>query len=179
MPPMKYPSSRSLIAMMGAGITALLAIVFLAYEPLSQPSPPAHQDVREKPVPSLNCVFYDFTRASIVVGFDFAATLSEGAPPRFEERAKASRDGNQTIFEVGDRPVWAYAQDDDGHPTITSPDGATRVVLYGLKLDAVGAFFIEAGLRSNEYRNLNGQCQQANFGGALASMSKESSPVAQ
>lgn len=177
MPPMKI--SRSLIAMIGAGVAALLAIVFIAYEPVSKSPPPAHQEAREKPIPSLNCVFYDFTRVSIVVGFDFAATLSDGAPPRFEERAKASRDGNQTIFEVGDRPIWAYAQDDDGHPTITSPDGATRIMLYGLKLDAVGAFFIEAGLRSNEYRNLNGQCQQANFGGALASMSRESSPTTQ
>jgi hypothetical protein len=32
--------------------------------------------------------------------------------------------------------------------TITSPDGATRIVLYGLKLDTGGILLIEAGIRS-------------------------------
>lgn len=175
MPSMRIPRSRLRIAVLGAGAAGVLAAFFLAYKPLSRPSPPPPQASAEKPVPTLNCVFYDFTRASIVVGFDFAATLSNGELPRFEERAEASRDGRQTTFDAGQRPIWPYAHDDDGKPTITSPNGDTRIVLYGLKLDTAGAFFIEAGLRSNEYRNLNGQCQQANFGGAPQGLSKESS----
>lgn len=167
-----------LLAALGIGVTAI-AVAFFVYRPVSQTSPSGQQEAQKAPVPTLNCAFYDFTRASIVVGFDFAADILKDGLPRFEERARASRDGNQTIFDAGDRPVWAYVPDDDGHPSITSPDGATRIILYGLKLDTAGAFFVEAGLRSNEYRNLNGQCQQANFGSARAVASEASDDARQ
>ena len=35
--------------------------------------------------------------------------------------------------------------DGDGKPTITSSDGATRIVLYGLKLGVAGVLPVEAG----------------------------------
>lgn len=115
--------------------------------------------------PSLECVFYDFTRASVVVAFDFAVALAEGEAPRFDQRSQSARDGTQAVFER-DRPVWSYSHDEDGAPLITSPDSAIRIILYGLKLDTGGVHFIEAGLRSNEFRNLQGQCRQINFASA-------------
>lgn len=54
-------------------------------------------------------------------------------------------------------------RDVDGTPTITSPDGATRILLYGLKLGTDGVLLIEAGIRSNAYRNLGGECRQTNL----------------
>ena len=50
--------------------------------------------------------------------------------------------------------------------SFTSSDGATRIVLYGLKLGAAGVFPVEAGIRSNVYRNLGGECRQSNLGGS-------------
>jgi hypothetical protein len=172
---MKMLSPRMLVAALGAGALGLAAIFFVD-KPESQPQQVVSA---EKPGPSLNCVFYDFTRASVVVAFDFAATLSNGAPPRFEERAEAMRDGRQTTFDPGERPVWPFSNDDDGNPTIASPDGKTRIVLYGLKPGSAGTFFIEAGLRSNEFRNLSGQCQQANFGGVTEGTAKGNGPAVQ
>lgn len=128
--------------------------------PNTAPQTPA---VSRKAAATLNCVFYDLTQASIVVAFDFVATRAKSQPPRFNQRAQASRDGMQKTFNGDEQPVWTYALDEDGKPKITSPDGETRIILYGLKLDTGGEFFIEAGLRSNYYRNLQGQCHQANF----------------
>ena len=62
--------------------------------------------------------------------------------------------------------AWTYGLDGDGKPMLTSSDGATRIVLYGLKLGAAGVFPVEAGIRSNVYRNLGGECRQSNLGGS-------------
>jgi hypothetical protein len=160
-----FPIGRSAImALAGTAIAALL-LVFVAYSVRRPPAPPA---APKKLPPTIYCVFYDFTHASIVVGFDFAVTLENGAPPRFDQRGEAQRDGTRTTFDPDQRPNWTYFHDEDGKPVITSPDGATRIVLYGLKLDTPGELLVEAGLRSNDYRNLDGQCRQANFGSGQA-----------
>ena len=59
-------------------------------------------------------------------------------------------------------PTWTYAID-DGTPTIVAANAETRIVLYGLRPDASGIAWIEAGVRSNRYRNLEGKCRQAYF----------------
>lgn len=113
--------------------------------------------------PSLDCAFHDFTRGRVIVSFYFDVALPKDETPRFHERAIVAADGTRTNFEGDDRPSWSYGHDDDGQQVITSPDGATRIVLYGMKLGAPGISTIEAGVRSNEYRNLGGECRQTNL----------------
>jgi len=171
---MKTPTCGRSVILVSAGIAVAVLVVTLVVHSvrlLSWPPPEVAASPQEAlPAknfsPSLYCVFYDYLHEGIVVGFDFAVALPKGAPPRFDERAEATRDGTHRMFDADNLPTWPYAYDDDGTPTITSPDGATRIVLYGLKLDTGGVLFIEAGLRSNDYRNLDGQCRQANFGGS-------------
>lgn len=102
-------------------------------------------------------------RTRAVVSFYFDVDLSTPDQPRFYERAIVTGDGKRTNFTGNDRPAWGYALDADGKPTITSQDGANRIVLYGLKLGAAGTWPLEAGIRSNEYRNLGGECRQTNL----------------
>jgi len=163
------PYGRSLALLIAGVAVAALSITLWLGTRAPAPAPPETKSAEEVAPPSLNCVFYDFTRASVVVAFDFAVTLADGKPPRFAQRSISARDGTQTVFDAGERPDWPYAPDEEGTPVITSPDGAIRIVLYGLKIGTGGVFFIEAGLRSNEYRNLQGQCRQTNLGGAKSS----------
>ena len=109
-------------------------------------------------------MFFDASHTNIVVAFDFVIGFPGGAAPRFDQRVQASQRGGQTNFDAGQRPVWSYALDEDGAPTITSPDKAIRIVLFALKPAARGVVFVDAGLRSNEYRNLDGKCRQSDFG---------------
>jgi hypothetical protein len=168
------PHSRLLIFLLAAGVAAVLAIIVIVPSTRRGSSPQLVQADRPQTIserkpspllvsPSLYCAFNDFGHERIVVAFAFTVALQKSAQPRFEERYQGSNDGTRT-FDIGHRPAWPFAHDDDGTPVITSPDGATRIVLYGLKLDTGGVFLIEAGLRSNDYRNLDGECQQANFG---------------
>lgn len=116
--------------------------------------------------PSLDCAFHNFTRTAAVVSFYFDVALPKGEAPRFYERAILLADGTRTNFEGEHRPAWSYGLDDDGKPMITSPDGTTRIVLYGLKLGVAGVLSVEAGIRSNVYRNLGGECRQTNLDGS-------------
>lgn len=115
--------------------------------------------------PSLDCAFHDFMRTSTVVAFYFDVVPANAEGPRFYERAIVASDGKRTNFAGSERPNWTYVRDGDGTQKITSPDGATVIVLYGLKLGTAGVFNIEAGIRSNEYRNLGGECRQTNLAG--------------
>lgn len=148
-------------------VFAAIGVAGLLWNPSKDVAPktaPSQQDVG----PSLNCAFYDFTNSRLIIGFDFAVVFPAGSPPRFEERAEGTGTSEtHKTFEPGERPIWTYGTDDET-PVITSPDGATRIVLYGLKLETDGVFFIEAGVRSNEYRNLGGQCRQINLTGKQA-----------
>lgn len=172
---MKVGVPKRYVILIVAGITtavvASLAAILMLFPSGSSTSP--KQVVRNEPAtesltPSLDCAFHDFTRGRVVVSFYFDVALPKDENPRFHERAIVSADGTRTAFEGDERPAWTYSLDDDGQQVITSPDGATRVVLYGLKLGVSGVSTIEAGVRSNEYRNLGGECRQTNLrsGGA-------------
>ncbi len=165
------PSGWSVI-LMAAGIAALVLVGFAAVHLAGQPSAPPQEVAEETQAPSeeslppsLDCAFHNFTRTSAVVSFYFDVAFPKGETPRFYERAVVSADGKRTNFAGDQRPAWTYGLDADGKPAITSPDSATRIVLYGLKLGASGVLPLEAGIRSNVYRNLGGECRQTNLGG--------------
>lgn len=165
------PSGRSVILTL-AGLAAAVLASFAAVHLAGQPSAPQREAAEapqessvESLPPSLDCAFHNFTRTAAVVSFYFDVALPAGEGPRFHERAIVLADGTRTNFAGDDRPAWTYGLDEDGKPTITSPDGATRIVLYGLKLGTAGVLPLEAGIRSNEYRNLGGECRQTNLGG--------------
>ncbi|WP_409560559.1 hypothetical protein [Hyphomicrobium sp. MC8b] len=155
--------TRRSVLLLSAGAAAVLLAGIAIARFVHEPTAPPQKIAAQSPAPTLNCVFYDLTHANIVVSFDFAVAFPDGAPPRFDLRSQATRDGNQ-IFNAGERPVWTYAFDDDGAPTVTSPDGAIRIVLFALEPSARGVAFVDAGLRSNEFRNLDGKCRQSDFG---------------
>jgi len=167
-----FPFGRSVIIRL-AGIAAILGLVLAAYlvwkrstseiaeAPIRAPPPKISASLV---APSLYCEFYDISNTIVVVGFDFVVAFPANASPRFSERYEGTQEGTRT-FDSDHRPSWSYALDDDGNRMITSPDGATRIMLYGLKPNTGGTLAVEAGLRSNDFRNLDGQCRQANFGG--------------
>jgi hypothetical protein len=165
-----HPYGRWVI-LAAAGISATLLVgliaAYLAQQPVAPPQEAATVP-KEAPVasmpPSLDCAFHNFTRTAAVVSFYFDVDLQNAAAPRFFERAIIAGDGMRTNFAGDQRPAWTYGPDSDGKPMITSPDGATRIVLYGLKLGAGGVSLLEAGIRSNVYRNLGGECRQTNLG---------------
>lgn len=150
----------------GIAIAALVGTVALYLSgPPSAPAPeaagaPAPQALR----PSVDCAFHDMMRTHAVVSFYFDVARTPGEAPRFLERAIVAEDGTRSNFEGDQRPVWTYALDEDGKPTLTSPDGAVRIVLYGLQLGSPGTLHIEAGIRSNVYRNLGGECRLTGLG---------------
>jgi hypothetical protein len=116
--------------------------------------------------------------AHIVVGFDFSVSFDDKGIPRFDERAEGRGGEAPTNFDAASLPVWNFGRDEDGTPTITSPDGATIIVLYGLKLNTAEAVLFEAGVRSNEYRNLGGQCRQVNLSDGRSANTSLSEPGA-
>jgi len=165
------PSGRTVILILAA-LSAVLVAGFVVLYPAGQPSSPPERGAEEPQEhseeslpPSLDCAFHDFMRTRAVVSFYFDVALPEGETPHFRQRAIVLGDGTRKAFEGEQRPAWIYAPEGDGKPAITSPDGATRIVLYGLKLGAAGVLPVEAGIRSNEYRNLGGECRQTNLGG--------------
>lgn len=156
------------------GIAAALLIGFVAMQWSARPAAVAsRQDTaetaRQPPVsrlpPSLDCAFTAFMHSSTAIYFYFDVAISEGGSPRFYERAFVSVDGGRQAYAEDDRPEWTYGIDGDGRAGITSPDDATHIVLYDLKLGAPGIRTVEAGVRSNVFRNLGGQCRQTNLGG--------------
>jgi hypothetical protein len=166
------PTGRTVLLIVAGSVAAVLA-GFVAVRWAGQPSAPPQEaaDVPQAPseaglAPSLDCAFHNFTRTAAVISFYFDIELSKGEQPRFYERAVILADGTRKDFAVNDRPAWTYGLDADGKPTITSADRATRIVLYGLKLGTPGVLPVEAGIRSNVYRNLGGECRQTNLGGS-------------
>ena len=166
------PTGRSVILIVAGILAAALASIVAMHLAGQSTAPPKEAaDVPQEPSqeslpPSLDCAFHNFTRTAAVVSFYFDVALPKGEEPRFYERAIVSADGRRTNYEGDRRPIWTYGLDGDGKPTITSSDGATRIVLYGLKLGVAGVLPVEAGIRSNEYRNLGGECRQTNLGGS-------------
>ncbi|MEI9902443.1 MAG: hypothetical protein WDN31_22810 [Hyphomicrobium sp.] len=167
------PNTQSGILIL-VSVAAAVLVGFVAVHYAGQPIAPSKeaaevpQELSDEGLapPSLDCAFHNFTRTAAVVSFYFDVAILKGEAPRFFERAIVSADGKRTNFTGNDRPAWTYGLDDDGKPTITSHDGATRIVLYGLKLGTPGVLSVEAGIRSNEYRNLGGECRQTSLGGS-------------
>jgi hypothetical protein len=169
---MKSRLPGSLMMLVAIGISVVVLAVVIATRLTGTSSAPAKtQAPAQEPVhhedrpASLDCAFHDFMRTHAVVSFYFDVALAKGLPPRFLERTILLADGTRKTFAGSNRPEWNYALDEDGKPTITSPDAATRIVLFGLKLGTPGVLSLEAGVRSNEYRNLGGECRQTNLGG--------------
>ncbi len=155
-----------------AGIATALLISFATFPPSGPPSAPsrtAAEKSRQPPVeslpPSLDCGFNAFMHSTTSISLYFDVVLSETGSPRFYQRAFVPADGVRQVYEGNDRPAWVYSLDSDGQPTISSPDGATQIVVYGLKLGAPGILEVEAGVRSNVFRNLGGKCRQTNLEG--------------
>lgn len=164
-----HPLSRSAI-LISVLIGAALMVGYFAVHMLARTSAPLDEEAaaRQAPAgmslrPSLDCAFHDFMRRGAVVSFYFDVVVKKDELPLFFERAVVAADGTRTNFAGDDRPRWIYALNDDGKPTLTSSDGATHIVLYGLKLGVSGVLLIEAGIRSNTYRNLSGICRQTNL----------------
>lgn len=152
------------------GTAAVLAIagtaLYLARDSAEPSQETAHAPARPAipQRPSLDCAFHDMMRRGAVVSFYFDVVVTKNAAPEFYERTVVESDGRRTSYAGDDRPVWRYALDEDGAPRITSPDGATQIVLYGLQLGSGGVLPVEAGIRSNQYRNLGGECRQSHLG---------------
>jgi hypothetical protein len=153
-----------------AAIAAAAGVAGMVAVRMSRSSTPyqeaqVSQTSTEKLPPSLDCAFRPFMHTSAGVYFYFDVAFANDKAPRFYQRALVAADGSRTAYQGDDRPLWTYSHDTDGKPVITSPDAATRIVLYGLKLGAPGDIAVEAGIRSNTYRNLGGECRQTNLDG--------------
>lgn len=163
-------ASQSLILIAAAAAAAIL-VAFTILQPAGPSAPPeeaataSEPQTEERSPPSLDCAFRSFLHTGAGVYFYFDAAQSKGKPPRFFERTFVSADGSRKTYSGDQRPAWTYGFDGDRKQVITSPDAATRIVLYGLKLGAPGVMSIEAGIRSNVYRNLGGECRQTNLDG--------------
>lgn len=170
---MTAPVTGRTMILTATGVAVALLTGFLALQWFDRkPAVPAKRAVaqpQQPPVsslpPSLDCAFTAFMHSSTAIYFYFDVAVSNGAGPRFYERAFVSGDGVRQTYEGDQRPEWTYGIDEDSKPRIISPDGATHIVLYTLKLGSPGISTVEAGLRSNVFRNLGGQCRQTNLGG--------------
>jgi len=151
------------VAGIAAGLTAAALVAFLASIDREPVPPPRPASEAARPVaaadPRLYCEFYNFASRTPKVGFYFTAPAEGDYAQIFQKDA----DGEQTIFDP--RPAWTYVRDGE-QPTLTSPDGAITINLYGDARNATrpataasGGWF-EAGLRSVRYLNLEGQCRR-------------------
>jgi len=150
-----------------AGLTvAGLAVAPLlrpSVEPTQSPNADALASRRAAPVaaqPTLYCEFYNFVGRTPKVGFHFALPAAGRAD--YAQIFQREIDGAQTDFG-GDgqpRPAWAF-DGSDSSATLHSPDGAIQINLYGYDADKAGPAWIEAGLRSIQYLNLDGRCRRS------------------
>ncbi|MGE7152679.1 hypothetical protein ACQKJ1_02935 [Methylorubrum rhodesianum] len=151
------------VAGLGAGLTAIVLGSLIFAITRDVPPPPIEPAAAAAPKPRgetrLYCEFYDFTGRTPKVGFYFAG--SAGGGTAYGQLFQREADGSQTLFD--ERPTWTYDRSGEA-PTLRSPDGATQINLYGdggangRQPDAGGWF--EAGLRSIQYLNLDGQCRR-------------------
>ncbi|HJE25433.1 MAG TPA: hypothetical protein K8W01_17400 [Methylorubrum populi] len=152
-----------IIAGIGAGLTALALAGLIATITREAPPPPIRSAAPPAPKPAgetrLYCEFYNFVGRSPKVGFYFAGPTA-GAT-EYGQLFQKEADGTQTVFDK--RPAWTYDRSGEA-PTLRSPDGAIQINLYGdhgangRQPDSGGWF--EAGLRSVQYLNLDGQCRR-------------------
>lgn len=159
------------LLVVGVATSILVGLAVVAVYQMEKVSAPTPVEVTEAPEeaslsPSLDCAFRPFITRSNAFYFYFDVDYAKGKTPLFYERALVSADGSQKRYVGDERPVWAYAVNEDGKPTITAADG-TSIVLYGLKLGTPGILPVEAGIRSNVLRNLGGECRQTNLDGVV------------
>ncbi len=151
------------VAGLAAAVTAVaLAALIFAITREGKP-PPIEAAAAPAPKPQgesrLYCEFYNFAGRTPKVGFYFAKPAGEEAA--YGQLFQREADGSQTLFD--ERPIWTYDRSGEA-PTLRSPDGAIQINLYGdggangRQPDAGGWF--EAGLRSIQYLNLDGQCRR-------------------
>ncbi|WP_438346279.1 hypothetical protein [Methylorubrum populi] len=151
------------IAGLAAAVTAMaLSALIFAITREGKP-PPIEAATAPAPKPQgesrLYCEFYNFAGRTPKVGFYFAKPAGEGAA--YGQLFQREADGSQTLFD--ERPIWTYDRSGEV-PTLRAPDGAIQINLYGdggangHQPDAGGWF--EAGLRSIQYLNLDGQCRR-------------------
>ncbi|GJE25855.1 hypothetical protein [Methylobacterium organophilum] len=147
------------LAGLGAAATALGLAAFIAGLRPEAPVPPPEAEALPPPKPSgerrLYCEFYNFVGRSPKVGFYFAAPDPEATD--YAQIFQREADGAQTIFDT--RPIWTYQRSEET-PTLRSPDGAIQINLYGDARTRAGGDWFEAGLRSVQYLNLDGQCRR-------------------
>lgn len=166
-------TTRRLLVIAGLIALVLVATAAFVVSRRTRPNPQAAEvtvdqgEAQNAPpiAPTLYCDFYDVMHNATVVSFYFFVDLANRTTPNVFERFVVEPDGTKTDFGTADGaslPQWSYSLD-DGTPTIISTSTATVIVLYGLKPRTHGTFWVEAGLRSNDYRNLEGKCRQANF----------------
>lgn len=150
------------VAGLGAGLTAIV-LGSLIFAITREVPPPPIESAAPAPRTSgetrLYCEFYNFAGRTPKVGFYFAGPPGDGTA--YGQLFQREADGSQTLFD--ERPTWTYDRGGEA-PTLRSPDGAIQINLYGdggangRQPDAGGWF--EAGLRSIQYLNLDGQCRR-------------------
>ncbi len=158
---------KTLIALVALGAAGAIGLgVWTRERPPATRQPQAAAQDKPAKEPTLYCNFYNFMHNAMVVSFYFVVNVADASQSRFSEIFVENADGVRTIYgDAGEPlPVWAYVLD-EGTPTITSPDGETKIILYGLKPKSPGVLWGEAGVRSNDYKNLGGRCRQAFLGG--------------
>ncbi len=152
-----------MVAGLAAGLTAITLGSLLFAITREVPPPPITPVAAPAQKPSgetrLYCEFYDFAGRTPRVGFYFAGP--KDGSTTYGQLFQREADGSQTLFDA--RPAWTYDRSGEA-PTLRSPDGAIQINLYGdggangRQPDAGGWF--EAGLRSIQYLNLDGQCRR-------------------
>jgi len=149
---------RTLVVSAALGLSAAVLAALVLRRPEPEPAPvPA---VVKPAAPSLYCEFYNFVGRSPKVGFTFALP-GPGAGSVVRQLNQIESDGTRATFasEGGAVPLWTF--DAGAPPTLVSPDEAIRIVLYGYEGTKSANAWFEAGLRSIQYLNLDGQCRRS------------------
>lgn len=153
------------LALAVAGLAVVGLAVALLLRPGAEQSPNADAPASRRAAPvaaeaTLYCEFYNFVGRTPKVGFHFA--LPPAGRVDYAQIFQREIDGTQTDFGADrqPRPAWAF-DGSDSPATLRSPDGAIQINLYGYDAAKAGPAWIEAGLRSIQYLNLDGKCRRS------------------
>lgn len=132
-----------------------------AAERRPETAPVAHSEPVEpqERQPTLYCEFTNFADRNPRVGFYFAIERRDGSPV-YAQIFRREADGTQIDYgtDGARRPAWAF-DGSDNPATFASPEDETVILVYDYDPKRAGAPWFEAGLRSNEYKNLGGKCR--------------------
>ncbi|MDO9427225.1 MAG: hypothetical protein Q7T93_10375 [Methylobacterium sp.] len=151
---------RTLAVSFAAALAAAALAAFVLL-PGSNPLPePAPVEVAARPaMPTLYCEFYNFVGRAPKVGFTFAVA-GAGDASTFTQMNQIEADGTRIAFGGDDAPPPRWTLEAGAPPNLISPDDAIRIVLYGYEGAKSAGTWFEAGLRSIQYLNLDGQCRR-------------------